>query len=79
MATYEAVLYDLRRNEKNILVDFRQKRNDIDGEPEGKWWEKKDSSFNVEFRKDRLLVADSTKSGSPHKQYVEKLKNREIY
>jgi len=38
MATYEAVLYDLRRNEKNILVDFRQKRNDIDGEPEDKWW-----------------------------------------
>ena len=79
MATYEAVLYDLRRNEKSLLVDFRDKKNMIDGEPEDKWWERKDGGFNVELRKDRLMVADSLRSGSPHKQFVEKLKNKEIY
>ncbi len=33
MATFEAVLYDLRRNERNLLVDYRDKRNEIEGEP----------------------------------------------
>lgn len=26
-----------------------------------------------------MLVSDSMRTGSPHKQYVEKLKNKEIY
>lgn len=33
MATFEAVLYDLRRNERNLLVDYRDKRNEVEGEP----------------------------------------------
>lgn len=79
MATYEAVLYDLRRNEKSLLVDFRDQKSMVDGEPGDKWWERKDGGFNVELRKDRMMVADSLRSGSPHKQFVEKLKNKEIY
>lgn len=38
MATYEAVLYDLRRNQKSLLVDFRDQKSELDGQPSFKWW-----------------------------------------
>lgn len=31
------------------------------GEPDQKWWERKDKHFNNELRKDRLLISDSLK------------------
>ncbi len=40
------MLYDLRRNERNLVVGYRDIKYKNDGEPEDKWWEKKDSSFN---------------------------------
>jgi hypothetical protein len=40
------------------------------GEPEEKWWERKDKTFNNELRKDRLLQTDSLRPESKHREYV---------
>lgn len=49
------------------------------GEAGEKWWQRKDRQFNIELRKDRLLVADSLRPEQKHREYVDKLKNSEIY
>lgn len=46
------------------------------GQPNQKWWERKDKDFNREARKDRQLIADES---GIHKSYVQKLKNNEVY
>lgn len=79
IASYEGVLYDLRRKERELLVAYREQESAVMGEPEEKWWERKDKLFNNELRKDRLLQADSLRPESKHREYVEKLKNNEIY
>lgn len=57
MASYEGILYDLRRKERELLNVYRDRESAVKGEPEEKWWERKDKDFNVELKKDRLLVS----------------------
>lgn len=51
----------MRRKERELLVAYRQNESYYKGEPEEKWWERKDKLFNNELRKDRLLQADALK------------------
>ena len=53
LAGYESVLFDLRRKERELLNDYRNKESEAVGEPNQKWWERKDKSFNHELKKDR--------------------------
>lgn len=76
MGVYEGMLYDLRRKERELLNQHREHQTKMHGEPNPKWWERKDKEFNREVRKDRELVGDRH---GVHRSYVEKLKNNEIY
>jgi hypothetical protein len=40
------------------------------GDPEKKWWEKKDAGFNKELKKDRVLVSENAKGENKHRLYV---------
>lgn len=79
MGVYDGILYDLRRKERQLLNAFRDKESGEVGEPSQKWWERKDKQFHHELKKDRNLMFDEVKGDGKHKQYVEKLKNSEIY
>jgi hypothetical protein len=78
IASYEGVLYDLRRKERELLNDFRAGESRLEGEPEERWWERRDKGFNVELRKERLLGSEGV-AGGEHRAYVGRLKNGEIY
>ena len=67
MASYEGILYDLRRKERELLNAFRSGETALQGDPEEKWWQRKDKHFNTELRKDRLLVSESLKGESKHR------------
>ena len=70
LASYEGILYDLRRKERQLLVAYREGESAAKGEPEQKWWQLKDKEFNNELRKDRKLVSESLKGESKHREYV---------
>jgi len=42
MASYEGILYDLRRKERELLNAYRHNESAVEGEPQDKWWERKD-------------------------------------
>ena len=67
MAAYEGMLYDLRRKERELLNNYRDNESKLRGQPNQKWWERKDKNFNQELRKDRGIVFD--KHGK-HREYV---------
>ena len=62
-----------------MLTGYREAENSKVGNPSQKWWERKDSDFHDELRKDRTLVADSLKKEHRHRKYVDKLQNDELY
>jgi hypothetical protein len=61
------------------LNNYRENESKIMGEPDEKWWERKDKDFNNELRKDRMLLTDSFKPEGKHRYYVQKLTNHELY
>lgn len=41
----------MRRKERELLNNYRNRESSVLGEPEEKWWERKDKQFNVELKK----------------------------
>ena len=38
LASYEGILYDLRRKERELLNSYRNQETAVQGEPSEKWW-----------------------------------------
>ena len=38
IASYEGVLYDLRRKERGLLNEYRERESGVVGDPGEKWW-----------------------------------------
>ena len=38
IASYEGVLYDLRRKERGLLNEYRERESGVVGDPGDKWW-----------------------------------------
>lgn len=75
-SSYETLLHELRKEEKNILNQKRGEFSNDLGLPEDKWWEKKGANFSREMKKYDLL---NYKPQSGHSDFVSKLQVKELY
>ena len=75
-SSYETVLHELRKDEKNILNMKRGEFSNDIGVPEEKWYENKGPGFAREMKKYDLL---NYKHPLGHSDYVSKLQIKELY
>ena len=75
-SSYETMLHELRKEEKDILNKKRGEFSTDVGAPEEKWWENKGKDFARELKKYDLL---NYKTPSGHSDFVNKLQIKELY
>lgn len=75
-SSYETLLHELRKEEKDILNKKRGEFSQDMGTPQERWWEKKGAGFSKELMKYDLL---NYRPPSGHEDFVNKLKIKELY
>ena len=72
---YEAILDELRQNERNLLNNTRGNVYDEMRDPNHKWWEDKQKTFNPELHRHHNMLNRNLSQ----EVMLEKVKNKEIY
>ena len=56
MDAYEGVLYEMRKNEKELLNNKRFKEYEKNRPPQDKWYELKSTEFSKELYRNRMAL-----------------------